>query len=27
VSDPDERERYATEAKRMRDAHDPDDAV
>jgi hypothetical protein len=27
VSDPDERERYATEAKRMREAHDPDDAV
>ena len=27
VNDPDERERYETEARRMRDAHDPDDAV
>jgi hypothetical protein len=27
VDDPDERERYATEAARMRESHDPDDLV
>ncbi|MFC5366076.1 hypothetical protein [Salinirubrum litoreum] len=27
VDDPDERERYATEAARMREAHDPEDLV
>ncbi|ESS03080.1 MAG: hypothetical protein A07HR67_02590 [uncultured archaeon A07HR67] len=27
VADPDRRERYATEARRMRDAHDPDDRI
>jgi len=27
VSDPDRRERYATEAQRMRSVHDPDDAI
>lgn len=27
VADPEVRERYATEARRMRDAHDPDDVV
>ncbi|SDM37960.1 hypothetical protein SAMN04487949_1464 [Halogranum gelatinilyticum] len=27
VTDPDLRERYANEARRMRDRHDPDDAV
>jgi hypothetical protein len=27
VSDPEERDRYATEAKRMREKHDPDDSV
>ena len=27
VDDPDRRERYATEARRIRDAHDPDDLI
>jgi hypothetical protein len=27
VSDPETREQYATEARRMRDRHDPDDAI
>jgi len=27
VLDPDERRRYATEAQRMADAHDPDDVI
>ncbi|MFW5950072.1 MAG: hypothetical protein ACOCR6_01825 [archaeon] len=27
VEDPDRQERYATEVRRMRDAHDPDDVI
>ncbi|MCU4743057.1 hypothetical protein OB955_14015 [Halobacteria archaeon AArc-m2/3/4] len=27
VTDPDQREQYAVEARRMRDAHDPDDTI
>ncbi|WP_336038040.1 hypothetical protein [Halobacterium yunchengense] len=27
VSDPDQREQYAAEAQRMREAHDPDDVI